>query len=159
VVFIQYLYVNGVTIPKTGPCHFQSNIYNHSIIGRHIVSVNEDVLKSTTKIKVRQECEFGIATTLQAGRSKVRTPVGAGGFLFSTLVYTGPAAHPASFTTYKGLYAGDKTADLGPRLRMSRSIPLFPLCAFKARFKKYLLDVECVCVDFLCNICLKHFLF
>jgi hypothetical protein len=132
--FIQYLDVNGVTIPKTGPCHFQSSIYNHSTFGRHIVSVNEDVLKSTTKIKLRQQREFGIATTLQAGRSKVRTSMGAGGFLFSTPVYTSPGAQPPSFTTYKGLYAGDKVADLGPTLRMSNLYRYSP-CAFKARFK------------------------
>jgi len=83
-------------------------IFTHSITGRRIVSVNENVLKSTTKITVRQDCEFGIATTLRDERSGVRTPVGARGFLFSIPVHTSTGADPASSTMRKGLYVGDK---------------------------------------------------
>ena len=46
----------------------------------------------------------GIATTLRAGRSRDRIPVGA---RFSAPVQTGPGAHPASCTMGTGYFGGE----------------------------------------------------
>jgi hypothetical protein len=64
----------------------------------------------------------GIATTLWAGRSGDRIPVGA---RFSAPVQTGPGAHPASYTMGTGSFPGlkrpghgvDHPPDLAPKLQ------------------------------------------
>ena len=74
---------------------------------------------------------------LRAGRSGDGIPVGA---RFSTLVQTGPRAHPASCTTGTGSFPGVKSGRgvtltfhplLVPLSRKGRAIPLLPLWAVR----------------------------
>jgi hypothetical protein len=52
----------------------------------------------------------GVATTLRAGRSEDRIPVGA---RFFAAVQTGPGAHPASYTMSTGSFSGVKRPGRG----------------------------------------------
>ena len=54
----------------------------------------------------------GIATTLRAGRSGDRIPVGGGGEIFRTL-QTGPGAHAASCKMGTGSFSGVKRPGRG----------------------------------------------
>jgi len=75
---------------------------------------------------------------LPAGHSVVWTPVEARGFVFSTLVCTGPEANQTSFTldtvaVFQGSSGWGMTMTthphLGVRLRMSRIVLVLCLCA------------------------------
>jgi hypothetical protein len=57
-----------------------------------------------------RDSSVGIATTLRAGRSGDRIPVGA---RFSAPVQTGPGAHPASCTMGTGSFPGVKRPGRG----------------------------------------------
>jgi hypothetical protein len=56
---------------------------------------------------VGRDSSVGIATTLWAGRSGDRIPVGA---RFSAPFQTDPGAHPASYTMGTGSFPGGKAA-------------------------------------------------
>ena len=52
--------------------------------------------------------------SLRSARSVVRSPKGAGDFLFSISVQTGHEAHSVSFPMAQGFFAGGKAAEAWP---------------------------------------------
>jgi len=87
-----------------------------------------------------RDSSVGIATTLRAGRSGDRVPVGT---RFSVPVQTGPGAHPASYTMDTGSFPGvkrpgsgvDHPLHLAPRLKREYNYTFVPPLGLRGLFE------------------------
>jgi hypothetical protein len=91
-------------------CKGIRNLHLGRFLGPLVKICEKQLLAASCQSAVGRDSSVGIATTLRAGRSGDRIPVGA---RFSTPVQTGPGAYPASCTMGTGSFSGIKRPGRG----------------------------------------------